>query len=111
MRRPLSCALVYLLALPVGVHAQQVQYPARPVRIVVGFTPASSNDILARFIAAKLTERLRQQVLVDNRPGANGMIGAELTARSTPDGHTLMLVSTSHTMTAAINKLPFDPLK
>ena len=91
--------------------AQQPSYPSRPVRIIVGFTPASSNDILARFIAAKLTERLGQQVIVDNRPGANGVIGSDLTAKSTPDGHTLMLMSTSHTMNAAIQKtLPFDPL-
>jgi tripartite-type tricarboxylate transporter receptor subunit TctC len=91
--------------------AQQGSYPARPIRIIVGFTPASSNDILARFVAGKLSDRLGQQVVVDNRPGANGIIGSELTAKSTPDGHTLMLASTSHTMSAAVNKLRFDPLK
>jgi tripartite-type tricarboxylate transporter receptor subunit TctC len=81
------------------------------VRIIVGFTPASSNDILARFVASRLSDRLGQQVLVDNRPGANGIIGTELAVKSTPDGHTLMLVSTSHTMNAAVNKLPFDPVR
>jgi len=105
-------ALVVAAPLPLTAAAQEAAaYPARPVRIIVGFTPASSNDILARFVAAKLAERLGQQVIVDNRPGANGIIGTELTARSTPDGHTLMLVSTSHTMNAAVNKLPFDPVK
>jgi tripartite-type tricarboxylate transporter receptor subunit TctC len=95
----------------VSTALAQPSYPSRPIRIVVGFTPASSNDILARFVASKLTERLGQQVVVDNRPGANGRIGTELTASSTPDGHTLMLVSTSHTMNAAVNKLSFDPVK
>ena len=106
--------LALLIAAPFSFAAttqHAVAYPARPVRIIVGFTPASSNDILARFVAAKLAERVGQQVVVDNRPGANGIIGTELTARSTPDGHTLMLVSTSHTMNAAVNKLPFDPVK
>jgi tripartite-type tricarboxylate transporter receptor subunit TctC len=81
------------------------------VRIIVGFTPASSNDILARFVASRLSERLGQLVVVDNRPGANGIMGAELTTKATPDGHTLLLVSTSHTMNAAVHKLPFDPVK
>ena len=81
------------------------------MRIIVGFTPASSNDLLARFVGGKLSERIGQQVVVDNRPGANGIIGGDLTAKATPDGHTLLLVSTSHTMNAAVNKLPFDPVK
>ena len=90
-------------------EAQQPTYPSRPVRIIVGFTPASSNDILARFVGTRLGERLGQQVIVENRPGANGIIGSDLTAKATPDGHTLMLVSTSHTMNAAVqSKLPFD---
>src|SRR5262249_49748230 len=85
-------------------------YPARPVRIIVGFLPGSSNDILARFVGARLTERLGRQVVVDNRPGANGIIAGELTAKATPDGHTLLLMSTSHTMNAGIYRLPFDPV-
>jgi tripartite-type tricarboxylate transporter receptor subunit TctC len=100
------------IAFPSVALAQSSSYPTRPMRIIVGFTPASSNDILARFVAAKLAERVGQQVVVDNRPGANGAIGAELTAKATPDGHTLMLMSTSHTMNAAVNtSLPFDPVK
>ena len=82
------------------------------MRILIGFLPASSNDLLARFIAAKLTERLGQQVVVENRPGANGIIATEHTARATPDGHTMMLVSVSHTMNAAVrSKLPYDAIK
>jgi len=107
-----ALALTAALVFPYEAAAQQSSYPARPIRIIVGFTPASSNDILARFVAARLAERLGQQVVVDNRPGANGAIGSDLAAKATPDGHTLMLMSTSHTMNAAVNaKLPFDPVK
>src|SRR6185369_8443537 len=86
-------------------------YPERPVRIVVGFLPGSSNDMLARYAGSKLAERYHRQFVVENRPGANGIIAGDLTARATPDGHTLLLVSTSHTMNAGVYKLPFDPVK
>ena len=106
--------LVLLAALalfaPVSHGAEQTPFASRPVRIIVGFTPASSNDILARFVGGRLSERLGQQVIIENRPGANGQIGTELAAKATPDGHTLLLMSTSHTMNAAVQaKLPFDP--
>jgi tripartite-type tricarboxylate transporter receptor subunit TctC len=91
--------------------AAQTSYPNRPVRIIVGFLPGSSTDILARFVGAKLSERLGQQVVVDNRPGANSIIGSDLAAKATPDGHTLVLVTTSHTMNPALYKLPFDALR
>ncbi|MDB5811555.1 MAG: Tripartite tricarboxylate transporter family receptor [Betaproteobacteria bacterium] len=85
---------------------------SQPIRMIVGFLPGSSNDTLARFVSAKLHERLGQQVVVDNRPGANGNIGSDLTAKATPDGRTLLLMSVSHTMSAAVYKsLPFDPVK
>ena len=86
-------------------------YPSRPVRIVVGFPTGSGTDLLARFVGGKLTERLGQQVVVDNRTGANGIIAADLTARAVPDGHTLLFMSISHAMNAAVYKLPFDPSK
>lgn len=107
-----TAAVVAVAALSAGLAHAQGNYPARPVRIIVGFLPGSSNDLLARFVGAKLTERLSQQVVVDNRPGANGIIGSELAARATPDGHTLLLMSVSHTMSAAVyKKLPYDPVK
>jgi tripartite-type tricarboxylate transporter receptor subunit TctC len=86
-------------------------YPSRPIRIIVGFPPGSGTDMLARFVGAKLTERLKQQVVVDNRPGANGIIASELTVKAAPDGQTLQFMSTSHTMNAAVYKLPFDAVK
>jgi tripartite-type tricarboxylate transporter receptor subunit TctC len=83
-------------------------FPNRPVRIIVGFPAGSGTDTLARFIGAKLSDRFGQPVVIDNRVGANGIIAAELTTKAAPDGHTLMFMSTSHTMNAAIYKLPFD---
>jgi tripartite-type tricarboxylate transporter receptor subunit TctC len=88
-----------------------VTYPTRPIRIIVGFPPGSGTDMLARFVGSKLTERMKQQVVVDNRPGANGIIASELTVKAAPDGYTLQFMSTSHTMNAAVYKLPFDAVK
>lgn len=86
-------------------------FPARPMRIIVGFPPGSGTDLLARDVGGKLSERLQQTVVVDNRPGANGIIAAELAAKSAADGHTLLFMSTSHTMNAAVHKLPFDAVR
>ena len=89
--------------------AQQAPYPSRPIRIIAGFPPGSSIDTLARVIGPKLNERLGQTVVVDNRPGANGIIAAELTTKATPDGHTLLMTSVSHTMSAGVyTRLPYD---
>ena len=74
-----------------SAHAQP--YPTRPVRIVVGFTPSGGIDIAARVIAQKLGESFGQQVIVDNRPGASGIIASELVARSPPDGYMLSMVN------------------
>jgi tripartite-type tricarboxylate transporter receptor subunit TctC len=104
--------LLALAALPAAPASAQASYPTRPVRILVGFLPGSSNDLLARFVGAKLTERFGQQTVVENRPGANAIIANELAARATPDGHTLVLTSVSLTMSAAVyRKLPYDPVK
>jgi len=107
------CATVHVFAaVPSEGPAAETAYPVRPVRIIVGNPAGSGTDMLARFVGGKLTERVGQQIVVDNRPGANGIIGAEFTARAAPDGHTLMFMSTSHTMNAAAYaKLPFDPVK
>jgi tripartite-type tricarboxylate transporter receptor subunit TctC len=79
--------------------------------MIVPFPPGGSNDILARFLAQKMSERLGQQTIVDNRPGADGIIGTELAARSPADGHTLLIISISYTINPVIHKLPFDPVK
>ncbi|MDB5811571.1 MAG: hypothetical protein JWN94_3693 [Betaproteobacteria bacterium] len=101
-----------LLALNVSALTATAQtYPAKPVRIVVGFPAGSGTDMLARFIGGKFTERVGQQVVVDNRPGANGIIASELVTKAPADGYTVQFMSTSHTMNAAVYKLPFDPVK
>ncbi len=97
-----------LLSAPV---AAQEKFPSRPIRMVIPFPPGGSNDILGRFLAQKMTDRLGQQVLADNRAGADGIIGAELASRSTPDGHTILIISTSYTQNPAIHKMPFDAAK
>lgn len=87
-------------------------YPTRPIRIIIGFTPGGGPDITARYLAQKLTDTLKQQVIVDNRPGAGGTVGANLVATANADGHTLLSVSSAHAVAAAIYpKLPYDTRK
>src|SRR5512138_352691 len=80
----------------------QDDYPNRPLRIVVGFTPGGGPDVTARHIAQHLSERLKQPVLVENRPGAGGTVAAAMVARSPADGYTLLSVSSAHAAAAAI---------
>jgi tripartite-type tricarboxylate transporter receptor subunit TctC len=96
-----------------AASAQPAPWPERPIRLVVPFTPGSSSDIVARIVAQKLGERLRQQVVVDNRVGASGNLGTEAVARAEPDGYTLGLANTStHAVTASLSsKLGYDPVK
>ena len=90
-------------------HAQE--FPTRPVRLIVTFTPGGGTDITARVIAQKLTVRWGQQVVVDNRPGAAGNIGAEIVARAAPDGYTLLVITATHTVNAALqSKASYDLL-
>ena len=98
------------LALPA---AQAQTYPNRPIRIIAQFTPGTSTDILARVIGGKLTESWGQQVVVDNRPGAGGVVGTELGAKAAPDGYTLtMAVSSAFGINPTLyTKLPYDAVK
>jgi tripartite-type tricarboxylate transporter receptor subunit TctC len=95
----LLTAVPWLLAVvPAAVDAQPA-WPSRPVRVVVPFGPGGASDILARVIAKELTEKLKQPVIVENKPGAGGTIGADYVAKSPPDGHTLLLADSSVVMT------------
>jgi len=103
--------LILFLALLTGVAEGQT-YPSRPIRLIVPFPPGGSNDIVARMVATQLGERLGQQVVVDNRGGAGGVLGSDLAAKSPPDGCTLLLISVAYAFGPALYKnLPYDPEK
>ncbi|MBI2294807.1 MAG: tripartite tricarboxylate transporter substrate binding protein [Betaproteobacteria bacterium] len=102
-------AAVFGAALPAAVQAQA--YPSKPIRFIVGFPPGGSNDIVARALAPKLSENLGQQVVVDNRGGANTAIASELLARAAPDGYTILMNAPGHATNPALIKLNFDPIK
>jgi tripartite-type tricarboxylate transporter receptor subunit TctC len=87
-------------------------YPSKPVRVVVVFPPGGATDVVARFVFQKVGEQLNQQFLIDNRAGAAGMIGAEIVAKSPPDGYTLMVYSQTFLANAHLyQKMPYEPLK
>lgn len=102
-------ATAMLAAAPMGAVAQT--YPSEPITIIVAYSPGGATDVLARMLAERLTEKLGQQVAVENRPGASGMIGAQAVATAEPDGHTLLIAGANE---AALNmvlfeSMPYDP--
>jgi tripartite-type tricarboxylate transporter receptor subunit TctC len=87
-------------------------YPSKPVRIVVPFAPGGGTDVIARYLAAGMTESLKRQVIVDNRAGANAIVGTEIVARAPADGYTLLFVSSPHSVNPSMYaKLPYDTLR
>jgi tripartite-type tricarboxylate transporter receptor subunit TctC len=104
-----AAGTVALLMVPSIASAQT--YPARPVRIVVGFAAGGTGDILARLIGQWLSERFGQPIIVDNRPGGGGNISAEAVVRAPPDGYTLLQVGTSHAVNTTLYKLDFDLMR
>jgi len=103
-------ALLALLTFPIFATAQT--YPARPVRMIVGFPPGGGTDILARIVAQKLSDAWKQQVVVENRPGASATIAASLVARSVDDGYVLSMGQlTPNAIAPALQKLQYDPVK
>src|SRR5688572_29645308 len=93
-----------------AAHAQT--YPTRPVKLIVGFEPGGNTDTVARVVAQKLSERIGQQIIVENKAGASGTIGTAEAARAAPDGYTLTMgTTTTHAIsTAAYSKLAYDPV-
>ena len=95
-------------ALP--VHAQN--YPVRPVRMIVPFSPGGATDVPARILAQRLSEAFGHQIVIDNRPGAGGVLGADAVAKAPPDGYTLLLTATTHVISASLyKKLPYDAIR
>jgi tripartite-type tricarboxylate transporter receptor subunit TctC len=103
-------ALFVGLAFSFSVFAQS--YPDRPLRLIVGFPPGGSSDTVARVVAQSLAPLLGQPVVVENKPGAGGVIGSDLVAKAPPDGYTLLLATAGHSTAAAMMaKLPFDAVR
>ena len=108
---PLAAVCAALLTLAAGGVAAE-DYPVRPVRLIIGFPPGGATDLVARVIGPKLGEALKQQVVIDNRAGANGTIGAKLAADATPDGYNLHLGTLGAlVISPTITKVPYDPIK
>ncbi len=106
-----SWVLALGLMAGLGIAHAQDTWPARPIKLLVGFAPGGSSDMVARLIATPLGERLGQPVVVENRAGAGGNIAADAVAKAAPDGYTLVLLPSGHSSNAAMKKnLPFDPV-
>ena len=108
-RKVLTLALGALASVLAGSSFAQA-YPSKPVRVIVPFAPGGGSDITARQVAQKLSEQFKRQFLVDNRGGASGLIGMELTVKAPPDGYTIMVMSGSFAATPATHKPAFDPI-
>ena len=107
MKRFLTLALAL-----VAFAAAAQSYPSRPITLVVPYTPGTGIDIIARTVAPRLTERWKEPVIVDNKPGASGNIGAAIVAKAPPDGYTMMVTVNTFTITPALYKsIPYDPVK
>ena len=105
------CAALLMSAAAALPAAAQGEFPNRTIRLITPAAPGGTTDILSRLVAAKLTETMGQQVIVDNRASASGVNAGEITARAAPDGYTLLLVYHQHTINAALNaKLPYHPV-
>ncbi len=110
-RKMLGALVCLTLAITVGaVNAQT--YPSKSIRLIVGFAPGGPNDIVARIVGQKLTESVGVPVIVDNRPGANSIIGMQIAARSVPDGYTIAMISASAATNPSVySDIPFDLMK
>lgn len=108
-----ACLATLALAAPLAAVAQAAWQPTKPIKLVVPYPPGGSSDIIARAISQPLSEALRQPVIVENRPGANGNLGADFVAKSAPDGYTLLLcdVGALAISPSVYTKLPYDPSK
>ena len=108
----LAAAAIVAAALAPPAHAQSFPDPKKPIRIIVPTAPAGGNDAMARIVAQKLNERLKQPVIVENKSGANGAIGSEFVAKAPPDGYTILFgYIATHGINPGLSKLPYDAVK
>jgi tripartite-type tricarboxylate transporter receptor subunit TctC len=113
MKRFLATLAAALAAAAIAPHALAQAFPNKPIKIIVPYSPGGTTDLVARLVAQKLTERLGQPVIVDNKPGANGMIGADAVAKAPPDGYTIGIASPgTHAANASLYKnIAYDTVK
>ena len=112
MKKNLAVGMTIVAAALAAGSASAQEYPVRPIRIIVGFAPGGPTDVIARIVAQKLSESLGQQVVVDNRSGAGGNIGIGMVANATPDGYTILVVSSAFVVNPGLyGKIPYDPAK
>lgn len=118
MKSTLAARTCVLAAIPLAFAATQhasagdsQPYPTKPIRVLVPQAPGGSNDIMARYFAGQIGERIGRQIVVDNRAGADGVIATDMVAKSAPDGYNLLMASAAFTMNPSIRKLPYDPAK
>ena len=111
--RTVTWACAAAACLPAGrIHAAALDFPSHPLRMIVPYSPGGNADIMARLVAQQLARNVGQQVVVDNRPGANGIIGTELAVKAAPDGYTVVLVASSlATNPQLVKQLPYDTLR
>jgi tripartite-type tricarboxylate transporter receptor subunit TctC len=112
-RRRLLALLLTVMAGANAVAVHAAPYPSKPIRIVVPYAPGGNSDIIARTLAAKMSESLGQPVIVENRPGASGIIGSEVVSKAAPDGYTLLMISSGNLTTnpSLFSQLPYDTLR
>ena len=111
MKKMIAAVALIAALLPLGAAAQA--FPSKPIKIIVPYSPGGTTDLVARLVAQKLSERFGQPVLVDNKPGANGLIGADAVAKAAPDGYTLGIASPgTHAANASLYKtMPYDTIR
>ena len=114
MLLPFAASILFAAAAssPTCVRAADSAYPVRPVRVIVPYSPGGSSDAVARILSQKLGETLGQQFVIDNRPGASGSLGRDIVAKATPDGYTLLIGDSPHTINVhVLRHVPYDPIK
>ena len=113
MKKTILKAVCAGLALSAAVNAAaNTNYPSKPIKWVVPFPPGGAMDVMARTLGDKLSKSMKQPVIIENRPGAGGIIGSSLVAKSDPDGHTMMIVSVGHAVNPSVYpKVPYDAAK